>query len=404
MAGRPGRVTGKAARRNKWYTKRRNQWISGGVLAALAIGGGTWIVLDDSSSSPGAVKLSEGDKWKDAIVGDFGPMSQGAVTYLKTMNDWRTGDAKAAAVDASADVAFLQFLDARELLAGRVAFPQAPRALADYRDAVELYVAHARLAKLGVAVKDDADLNGQIQLMMGRIRYLADRLYDLGGDEMKPYTIQDTDVPGFEYARTVDVPSFGGTDLAPGPPLSQLKPGVAAKREYQNNRPDRPFDEWKAIVEGTKIPSAQAEAKAIKDADVDELDQLSQQLTKASDDLYAAPDPTGERVLNTRVQLGLLVQAEAMRAAQISRLGPEKNRGEALEIAQVLALLGNRMWDDRLGARALGFPETLLTTRPKVAPKELPEPTTPPSTDPSSSPNPAATSSSVSPEPSTAAS
>ena len=39
MASRPGRVTGKAARRNKWYSKRRNQWIAGGVvLAVLGVG------------------------------------------------------------------------------------------------------------------------------------------------------------------------------------------------------------------------------------------------------------------------------------------------------------------------------------------------------------------------------
>jgi hypothetical protein len=67
MAGRPGRVTGKAARSKKWYMKRRNQWIAGGVIVALAIAGGVSVALDDSSSNPVA-KESPGDRWKDGFI------------------------------------------------------------------------------------------------------------------------------------------------------------------------------------------------------------------------------------------------------------------------------------------------------------------------------------------------
>ena len=93
------------------------------------------------------------------------------------------------------------------------------------------------------------------------------------------------------------------------------------------------------------------------------------QLTASSDHLHASPDPVGERQLSARVQLGLLVQAEALRAAQVSRLAERALRPEAAEIAKVLALLGNGMWDDaRLTVRETGYPKTLLTDRPKVAP------------------------------------
>src|SRR4051794_12640093 len=101
MAGRPGRVTGKAARSRKWYAKRRNQWIAGGVVAALATAGGVSVALDDSSSKP-AVKESPGDKWKDGIVADFTTMSHSALDYLRTMNDWKVKKAKNPEVDASA--------------------------------------------------------------------------------------------------------------------------------------------------------------------------------------------------------------------------------------------------------------------------------------------------------------
>jgi hypothetical protein len=167
----------------------------------------------------------------------------------------------------------------------------------------------------------------------------------------------------------VDVPSFAGTDLAPGPPLTLAQPGVPENREYQNVRPDADFATWQAAIESAKIPTAEAEAKAIKSGTSNELDQLAVRLTAASDAIHAAPDPTGERPLSTRIQLGLLVQAESMRGAQISKLVSNQLRPEAVEITEVLALLGNGMWDDtRLGPRTTGFPATLLTVRPKVAP------------------------------------
>ncbi len=373
MASRPGRVTGKAARRNKWYSKRRNQWIAAGVVLAV-VGAGGW-ALALSGDSDSAPEQTAGDRWKSDITADFAGMSQGAVSYLQTVNDWRVNKAQEENVDAAADVALNSFLLAREAVAARQPFEQAPRALLNYRDSIEIYIAHARLAKLGAglsAAKDDK-LQNQIQLTMGRVRYLADRLFDLGGDELAPFTTQGPDVAGFDYQRAVDVPSFAGTDLAPGPPLAQSRPGVPANREYQKIRPEGPFADWQAAVEAAEIPTAQTEATAIEAASVEELGKLAEQLTAASDSLFEATDPMDERELSTRVQLGLLTQAEAMRTAQVTRLVPAALQGEATEISQVLALVGNGMWDERLGARDPGYPKALLTERPAVAPEPLPD-------------------------------
>ncbi|HUR75646.1 MAG TPA: hypothetical protein VMZ00_15300 [Sporichthya sp.] len=383
MAGRPGRVTGKAARRSKWYTKPRNQWIAGGVVLAVLGAGGVALAVR-GSDPPGETAA---DRWKKDVVADFSEMSQGAVGYLQTVNDWRSGKAAEKNVDAAADLALTQFLVTREHLAARAPFGPAPRALPDYRDSVEIYIAHARLAKLGAALtgKGDAKLQNQIELIMGRVRYVGDRLFDLGADELDKFTTQAVDVPGFEYARAVDVPSFAGTDLAPGPPLAQARPGVPLNREYQKVRPEGSFAGWQAAVEAAKIPAVRAEVQAISGGSVEDLNALAEQLTAASDSLYAAPDPQGERELSTRVQLGLLTQAEALRAAQVSRLVPAGLKAEAVEITQVLALVGNGMWDDRLGARDPGYPRTLLTERPAVAPPPLPDvplPDVPPTSGP----------------------
>ena len=277
MASRPGRVTGKAARRNKWYSKRRNQWIAAGVVLAVVGAGGWALALSGSDSEP---EQTAGDRWKSEVTADFAGMSQGAVSYLQTVNDWRVNKAQEENVDAAADLALNQFLVARDAVAARQPFAQAPRALLNYQDSIEIYIVTARLAKLGAGLPAaaDAKLQNQIQLMMGRVRYVADRLFDLGGDELAPFITQGPDVDGFDYQRAVDVPSFAGTDLAPGPPLAQSRPGVPANREYQKIRPEGPFADWQAAVEAAKIPSVETEVNAIEAASVEELGKLAERL------------------------------------------------------------------------------------------------------------------------------
>jgi hypothetical protein len=89
-----------------------------------------------------------------------------------------------------------------------------------------------------------------------------------------------------------------------------------------------------------------------------------------------------------------------MRVAQISRLVEGgAARTEAGEIAKSLAMVGNRMWDNRLGVRDLGFPASVLRARPAVAGPvgegDFVNPTTGPS-----SPPPVPVPAGVSPDPS----
>jgi hypothetical protein len=89
---------------------------------------------------------------------------------------------------------------------------------------------------------------------------------------------------------------------------------------------------------------------------------LSEAYIRASDHLYAVADPKGQRAVNTRVQLGLLIDSEASRAAEAARLATGAPASALTKIAQTLALVGDELWDDRLGARHTGFPAALLTT------------------------------------------
>jgi hypothetical protein len=359
-----GPAPSEGAEDRKQPPTRRGRWVAAGVAIAV-LGAGLSIAFDNSSSDA-VIKPLPGDQWRDGVLNDMARMSQGTLDYIRVINDWRDGKADAAQVRQSATETMDKYLEARDLLANRAAFPQAPRALQDYRDTVQLYIVHTRLAILGSEVSDPR-LRRQVQRLLGRVRYLADRVYDLGNDEMGSFIFHSVDIDGFEYERPADVPSFAKGALAPGPPLAPVAQAKGPARVYEKTRPEQPWEAWAQAVRDAAVPSPDLVTRSIGTANVNALQQVAAALTAASDRIHDAADPQGQRGLSSRVQLGLLVQTEALRVAQVGRLVPRR-AAEATEIAEVLALIGNAMWDDRLGPRSLGFPAGLLTVRPATAP------------------------------------
>ncbi|MGQ0631376.1 MAG: hypothetical protein ACT4P1_10055 [Sporichthyaceae bacterium] len=359
---RPGHLSGKAAKQAGVFGKTRNRLIAVAVVLGLSLGGLTVALSgnDDSDIASNDRAQTPGEKWKDTVVTDMAGMSQGALDYLKTLNDWREGKTDAATVSRDSDNALVKFLEARNLLSAREPFEPAPRALLNFRDSAELYIEVARISKLSSSVTDQT-LRGQYQRAAARLRIIGDRTYDLANADLGPFVFQSPEIEGVEFTRNAEVPTFAGGTNAPGPPLTEPRPTTGVDRIYQKDRPQVSFDMWVAAIEAADIPTPAEQAKAITDGDAKALGELSDRLTAASDKLYGGADAQGERTLGTRIQLGLLVQAEAMRAAQLAVLGPDQVRGRALDVARTLALVGNRMWDDRLGVRDVGFDENLLS-------------------------------------------
>lgn len=362
---RPGRPSGKAAPRKRApWRDPKILGVAGLVIALAAGGGAAWgLKGNDSEAVAPVVPQSPADKWEDGITRDLAGASQGTLDYLKVVYDWSAGKADAQHMSDAADQAFFRYTEAREFLAKRTAFEPAPRALANFRDTFELYTDTARLAKLGSGV-ESAELRTQIQRQIFRLRQLADRLYDLAKSELDPFRGRDTTLSSLEYIRPAQVPAFEGSTAEAGPPLVGAAPTPAAEREYQETRPEQEFDAWVGAVKALNLPSAQSIVDAISKGDGAELGRLAVALTKASDTLYDAPDPKGNRTLSTRIQLGLLVQAEAMRTAQIAALATKAERPVAVQIAETLAFVGTRIWDPRLGDRSTGLSERLLERKP----------------------------------------
>jgi hypothetical protein len=123
------------------------------------------------------------------------------------------------------------------------------------------------------------------------------------------------------------------------------------------------LNEWLRAATDARIPSEADTESAIDSGRTSALSADSIKFTKASDALHAAPDPQGERIVSTRIQLALLIEAEATQLGQAATLVPTAQHDSVLHIAQALALICTKMWDDRLGVRTSSYPESLLVIK-----------------------------------------
>jgi hypothetical protein len=334
------------------------------IVLAASVTGGALIVNSSNDSAARQAASGEpagatgaGRAWRDAALGDFMAMNGVLVDFARTLEDWRSGRGSDAATAAQLDRALPAFVATRTALAAREPFAAAPRALDDYRQAVALYLESARLAKVGTGL-GKGPLPDRLRVTFARLRTLGDRIFDQAAVELGVTGPPAMD--GVVVTRPAEVPDWPSLGLDSGPPLGDAV-STATPRVYQDRRPQQPFADWAEEVTRAHIPGAAEETAAITGGSAETLRAMSEQLTAASAKLYSTADPDGERAASTRVQLGLLVHAEAARAAEAATLTSGADAGELRTVAQTLALIGDRLWDDRLGARSTGFPATLLT-------------------------------------------
>lgn len=378
-----GGPNGKRRRRpqpNTWSasrTKRRDN-VTGIVLLSLLLGGTSGVIAvglssggapkhpaTSTSSVSTSITASSNDRiaqqWSTAITTDFGPMDSVLQSLLQAIDSWESGSKSSSSVAAEIELDWPDLYATRTSLAKQTPLLLAPEALDNYRMSVVLYIESIRLAAVA-AVLPAGPLLHQLQLSSTRIRELGDRVYDQATVDLSSYVPATPSGPDLEVITPPDVPLWASISLAPGPPLdATAKP--AAPILYQKSRPQESFTEWQNQVDATRIPSAAAEASAIDSGTTPELRKESEAFNQACITLTAQPDPLGDRQASTRLRLGLLVDAEATRAAEAATLDPSTQvQSKLREIAQTLALVGDDLWDGDLGLRSTRFAASLLST------------------------------------------
>jgi hypothetical protein len=92
-----------------------------------------------------------------------------------------------------------------------------------------------------------------------------------------------------------------------------------------------------------------------------ELRDLSRRLVAAAEALRRRPDPVADREGGVIVRLGLLVDADAARAAQAARVLPAGvERDNLTLVAERLALVSDGLWAADLPPRRSGFSLSIL--------------------------------------------
>lgn len=335
--------------------------LAAGLVAVVAATTALVLALSSSSeptdheaASPATTVSADAREWKAAALGDFGRLNGVVGDYLKTLGEWQTGTATAATVASRVDLVLPEFQATADALAKREPFAAAPRALDDYRKAVALYVQSARIAKAAAALPR-GPLQDQVRLSSVRARHLGDRVYDQADVELAPYLPATDALEGVEFEKLPEVPEWSSLGLAAGPPLDET-PATGEPRKYVEDPPQQSFESWKRDVEDADVPSASEVAAAITSGSAHELKSLSQKLTRASDELVGIDVPRREQVVATRVQLALLIDAEGTRLAQAATLAPGAAQ-QLRAVARSLVLIGDGLWDPRLGPRVSGFTE-----------------------------------------------
>jgi hypothetical protein len=179
---------------------------------------------------------------------------------------------------------------------------------------------------------------------------------------MKPFVTPENEFDSVQVMRADEIPSFGAGKIAAGPPLTDV--GAApSPHPYQTTRPEESRSEWLTVVQSANIPTAKETEESIDSGRISALSANSVSFTHASDLLHDTPDPQGERIISTRIQLALLVEAEATQLGQAATLVPAAAHETFRHIAQALELIGDKSWDDLLGKRDSAYPDSVLVIK-----------------------------------------
>jgi hypothetical protein len=340
----------------------RGRALAAATAAALVAAGGLALAVRGSGrpSATGdplpttTVPSAAAQAWKDAALADLRPLTGLAVNLGQGFTSWRTGKTSAKDMATALDRFDPALVDAQTAINSRAPLAAAPRAVVDLRLTADLYLAAVRVARVATDQPAGA-LREQLVLQFFRLRNLGDRVFDQADAELEPLLGARREIEGVTVVRAAEVPDWVPMKLAAGPPLASAPSSIGTPRAYQPVRPTDAVQDWVARVQALGIPSGAEEAATLRSGSMQQLGQLATRLTSASDALFGSPDPRGERLVSTRAQLALLIDAEAARAAQAARLLKRDEHTRLTATAAALAGAGDLLWDARLGERTTGF-------------------------------------------------
>jgi hypothetical protein len=326
--------------------------VTGLILALIAVNQHT---PRSASTTPTTERPNATQAWSTAITGDVSPMASEVVGLLQTSDEWQTGGGSVAAVSADLENGFPSAQTALRSLERQAPLRAVPDALTRYEQAVELYIEAFQVEHAATLVPA-GPLQQQLKKSFARVRELGDRVYDQASSLLSPHEPTPAADPDVKIIPAPTVPDWDTIGLAAGPPLDSASADASDPAAGNGSpRPQEAVSKWVKTVRAAGIPSASAEAQAVTSGNVADGRTIADQLQSAVIRLDAAPDPSRLPAISVEVRLGLLVDAEAARAAEAASLAAATPAaaGELRAVARSLALIGQQLWDPQiLGARS----------------------------------------------------
>jgi len=273
--------------------------------------------------------------WPARLEALFRPPTEGLPNILSGLKDWRAGTRDGADLARDLDGAVAAYAGLPHKVES---LPRHP-ARAPYRSAAGLYLEFLRLERAATDLPAES-LRGQADLTARRVLVLADRVFDRGRMAADPTALDQPAPGGGEIRYPDDVPDWAAEGLAAGPPLAATWSGPVGDRPIRPRfRPEQSDAGWHWALTEAGIPASTELAAAMARGDGGILGRLADAFATGAARLHAAADPPHGRERAATAALGVLVEGEAARAAQVGVLAG--GRDSALDgSARRLAAIG----------------------------------------------------------------
>jgi hypothetical protein len=302
------------------------------VAAVVALTGiGVW-------PAHGAVAASDptAQAWYRGMLNDLHPLQSTLPGALNAASGWAAGSESAAAARHEFALDLPKLERVHLMLAKLAPLPGHSIARADYASAIGLYIASLEVDDAATELTPGA-LQSQLQHSQERIRELGDNVFDQGTAELAP--LIGSNLAGDDVTAAAHLPDWSALGLAPQPPLasswraeSSASPGSQARAKWATE----------VTMDGAPTQAGVRAALAGHQGPA-QLAQMAVALGAADAFVSSIPGPAGDAQRSNRLRLGLLVDAEAVMAAESAHLGHGPPSQLLATVATSLVSIGGRL-------------------------------------------------------------
>jgi hypothetical protein len=298
---------------------------------------GLVVALVCAAASPSFVAAESSgmgtQSWYRQVVHDLRPLQTTLPGMLNAASSWAGGSESAAAARQEFSKELPQLQRVHRTLQNLPPLNGHQSAHADYGSAIGLYVDALQVDEAATEIPAGV-LQSQLQHSSQRIRELGDNVFDQGTAELAPQL--GSNVAGPDVAAAANIPDWTTLGLQPGLPL--VSSWNASTSSGSRTQPTRA---WVAEVEMDGAPSQSRVQRAL--LRTTDLGQSASTLSAAEAFDSSIPAPSGDSQRANRRRLGLLVDAEALMAAQAAHLSSRAPAQALRASASDLGAIGGRL-------------------------------------------------------------